>query len=135
MKKLSLLMIGFVLSICVLFAQGPKEGKGKASTPEQKAVNRSAFLTKKLGLTSEQKQSVYDLILERVTKADAVKAKYTSADKKGMHKELRPILDDFNTKIKAVLTPEQVTKWEAIKSERKSKRKSKDEIPSDGLDD
>src|SRR6478752_5432300 len=102
MKKVIFLLIGFVATLS--FAQSADKA---AKTPEQKATQHSEMLTKKLSLSPEQKQSVYTLILDRVNKANAIRAKYTTSDKKGMHKELKPIIDDFNTKIKAILTPEQ----------------------------
>ena len=82
------------------------------------------MLAKKLVLTPEQKQSMYTLILDRINKVEPIRAKYT-ADKKGMHKELKPIMEDFNSKVKALLTPEQATKWEQIKTEQKTKRQAK----------
>jgi len=131
MKKVIFLLIGFVATLG--FAQSADKA---AKTPEQKATHHSEMLTKKLSLTPEQKQSVYTLILDRVNKANAVRAKYTTSDKKGMHKELKPIVDDFNTKIKAILTPEQVTKWEQFKAEKKAKRKEAKEANAtdDGID-
>jgi periplasmic protein CpxP/Spy len=131
MKKVIFLLIGFVATLS--FAQSADKA---AKTPEQKATHHSEMLTKKLSLSPEQKQSVYTLILERVNKANAVRAKYTTGDKKSMHKELKPIIDDFNTKIKAILTADQVTKWEQFKAEKKAKRKeTKDaNVTDDGID-
>jgi periplasmic protein CpxP/Spy len=131
MKKVIFLLISFMATFG--FAQSADKA---AKTPEQKASHHSEMLTKKLSLSPEQKQSVYTLILDRVNKANAVRAKYTTGDKKGMHKELKPIIDDFNTKIKAILTPDQVTKWEQFKAEKKAKRKEAKEANAtdDGID-
>lgn len=131
MKKVIFLWISFMTILS--FAQSADK---VAKTPEQKAAHHSEMLTKKLSLSPEQKQSVYTLILDRVNKANAVRAKYTTGDKKGMHKELKPIIDDFNTKIKAILTPDQVTKWEQFKAEKKAKRKEAKEANAtdDGID-
>lgn len=131
MKKVIFLLISFMATLS--FAQSSDKA---TKTPEQKATHHSEVLTKKLSLSPEQKQSVYTLILDRVNKANAVRAKYTTGDKKGMHKELKPIIDDFNTKIKAILTPDQVTKWEQFKAEKKAKRKEAKEANAtdDGID-
>lgn len=128
-----LIIVGVIVSISLSFAQNP--GKGN-KTPEQRATNRSEMLAKKLVLTAEQKQSMYTLILDRINKAEPIRAKY-AADKKGMHKELKPIMEEFNTKVKALLTPEQLTKWEQIKAEQKGKRKAKkgDSATDNDLDD
>ena len=124
-----LIIVGVIVSISLSFAQNP--GKGN-KTPEQRATNRSEMLAKKLVLTAEQKQSMYTLILDRINKAEPIRAKY-AADKKGMHKELKPIMEEFNTKVKALLTPEQLTKWEQIKGKRKAKKG--DSATDNDLDD
>lgn len=112
-------IVGLVVAISLSFAQNPSKPK---RTPEQKAVKRSEMLAQKLTLTNEQKQSIYVLILDRTTKVEAVKAKY-AADKKGMGKELKPIRDNFDTQMKAILTPDQATKWEQLRAEEKAKNK------------
>ena len=119
MKKLMLTIAGLVIVISLSFAQNPSK---PTRTPEQKAAKRSEMLAQKLSLTPEQKQSVYNLILDRTTKVEAVKAKY-AADKKGMGKELKSIRDNFDTQMKSILTPDQATKWEQLRAEEKAKRK------------
>ncbi len=116
-----LTIAGLVVAISLSFAQNPNK---EARTPEQKASKRSEILTQKLGLSTEQKQSVYNLILDKTTKVEAIKAKYTT-NKKGMGKELKPLRDNFDSQMKAILTPDQATKWEQLKSEQKAKRQEK----------
>ena len=142
MKKVLVLVVAVITSISISLAQqtgenkkvkgARKEGSFKTMTPEQKATKHSERLAQKLGLSPEQKQSVYTLAVDRITKADAVRAKYTTSDKKGMHKELRPIMQDFDTKLKAILTPEQITKWDALKAERKQKMKDRKAVKGKG---
>ena len=117
------MIAGLVVAISLSFAQNPNK---KTKTPEQRATNRSEALAQKLTLSADQKQSVYNLILERATKVDAIRAKYASGgDRKAMRQELKPILVDFDAKLKAILTPEQVAKWEQLKAEQKAKRQAK----------
>lgn len=139
MKKVFVLVVAVIASIGISFAQhgehgkkGEGRGKGmrkdstfKSMTPEQKATKHSERLAQKLGLSPEQKQSVYLLAVDRISKADAVRAKYATGDKKGMHQEMKPIMQDFDAKLKAILTPDQATKWEALKTERKQKMKER----------
>ena len=116
-----LTIAGLVVAISLSFAQNANNA---AKSPEQKATKRSEILTQKLGLSPEQKQSVYNLILDKTTKVEAIKAKYTS-NKKGMGKELKPLRDNFDAQMKAILTPDQASKWAQLKAEQKAKRAEK----------
>lgn len=142
MKKIILVFAAVVASVSISVAQnqhgrGDGDGRGhghgngqngmkrdsvwKNKTPEQRATRQSEMFAQKLSLSADQKQSVYNLILDRTQKAEAVRAKYVGGDKKAMHQEMKPIMQDFKTKFTAILTPDQVTKLEQLKAERKQK--------------
>lgn len=146
MKKLILVFVAVIASLSISVAQkkqgkgdGDKRGHGHANgqngmkrdsvwknkTPEQRATRQSEMFAQKLSLSADQKQSVYKLILDRTQKAEAVRAKYVGGDRKAMHKEMKPIMQDFKTKFTAILTPDQVTKLEQLKAERKQKNQNK----------
>lgn len=119
MKKFITIIATLVLGIGCLFAQkAPKSSEEKATKASQK-------LTTDLGLNAEQTAKVKVLIKTRLDAVATVKAKYTDAQKKERHKELKPIREKFRSDFETILTAEQKTKWEALKAERKAKRVSK----------
>ncbi len=118
MKKL---ISAFALLVVVLNATAQmKDNK----TPEQRATAVSERMVKNLGISPQQKISVHDLVLKEVEKAQAIKAK-ASADKKAMRTDLKAVRSEFETELKAILTPDQFTKWTAFKTQMREKRKDK----------
>ena len=149
MKKVISIIATLVLGIGCLFAQkAPK-------TSEERATKAAQKLTTELNLSADQTTKVKDLIKARIEAVQAVKAKYTEAQKIERRKEIKPIRQKFRTDLEAILTPEQKTKWEALKAERKAKKGerkgegkgkknkkedsssqvSKDDDDNDGVDD
>jgi len=62
------------------------------------------WISKELQLTPDQASKV-DVVL------------------KEQHAKFKAIHEESSTRIEAILTPEQITKWEKIKAERQEKRK------------
>lgn len=115
---LSIVAVVFAVSS---FAQdAPKTQK----TPEELANKRADKLKTELALSDDQRAKVYAAVLDRITKVRAIRAKYPN-NKKGAQKEIKPINEAFQTTLKGILTPEQITKWEALKKAQKEKRKGK----------
>lgn len=77
-------------------------------SPEQKAMMMTSMMEKELGLSSEQKESVYQANLEM---ASAMKE-----DRANAHKA-------HQTKLKEILTEEQYIKLEQLQKERRKERK------------
>jgi len=112
----------------------PPPEKGPKPSPEQAATRQSNHLQKMLSLTEDQKQKTYQAVLTRTTAMQSVRAKYgPDADKKAMHKEVKPIKEQFVQTMNSILTPEQKTKWEAhrlkMKESRAKNRAGKDGPP------
>ena len=101
----------------------PPPGKQGRPTPEQVATRQSMHLQKMLTLTEDQKQKTYQAVLTRTSAMQAVQAKYgPDADRKAMHKEIKPIKEQFVQTMNGILTPEQKTKWEAQRQKMKENR-------------
>ena len=122
MKKVLLSIVAAVFAVSSFAHDG---GKGP-KTPEQVATKKADKLKTELGLSDDQRTKVYAILLENTTKIQAIKAKYPN-DKKAAQAEIRPLRQAADTSIKAILTPEQITKWEALKKEKKEKHKAKKE--------
>jgi protein CpxP len=98
--------------------------QGKNRTPEERASMRVKKMTQDLALTSDQATKVKAIILDRMQKFDAIRAKYaTATDKKPMHQEMKALNDQKESELKAVLTPEQYAKHVQIREAQKQKRK------------
>jgi len=105
-----------------LMAQDASAGKDK-KTPEERAAKRTEQMTKDLGLSSEQVAKVNTINLNFARYSSDVEAAGKGADVEGRTKALKAKRD---AELKAVLTPEQYTKYEEIRAKKQADKKSKD---------
>lgn len=122
MKKVLLSIVAAVFAVSSFAHDG---GKGP-KTPEQVATKKADKLKTELGLTDDQRTKVYAILLDNTTKIQAIKAKYPN-DKKAAQAEIKPLRQASESSIKAILTPEQIVKWDTLKKEKKAKHKAKKE--------
>jgi len=109
------------------------DGKGSAGarveraklTPEQRAQKGVDRLNESCGLTDSQKTTIYALNLERINKVQAIhtteKGTRTAEERAKMRETIKPINQDYRTKVKALLTKEQTEKLKAKLKENKDK--------------
>ncbi|MEZ0005813.1 protein CpxP [Flavobacterium sp. 28YEA47A] len=128
MKKMfaiAVLMIGMTS-----FAQekpaGKKMDKAKMErlTPEQRNEQHLKKLTKDLGLNDSQQKQMASLLSEQSAKRETKKAereKLMQAKRAERNEEMKA----FDTKVKAILTPDQSKKWDEMKAEKREKVKEK----------
>ena len=104
-------------------ARKPKTEKAVKEnlTPEQRAQRNVDNLNAVAGLSDEQKTKVKDLATARITKADAIKAKYKgqAENKETMQNEIAAVRKEYRQSVKAILTPEQIGKLKSRKKEGK----------------
>lgn len=81
-----------------------------AATRARKMTDR---LTKQLGLDEATSQKVYTAALTRDQKIDDIRA--SSTDNRANAKSMKANADDFKTKLQGILTPDQFTKFEAMR--------------------
>ncbi len=98
-----------------------EKGTREKATPEQRAQKNVDNLNAVAGLSDDQKTKVKDLATTRITKADAIKAKYKGQDanKETMQNEIATVRKEYRQSVKAILTPEQIEKVKARKKEAK----------------
>lgn len=140
MKKIILLLTGLTLSTGIAFSQTTEDHSthehAKAEHAKHhvhKADHRAEHLTKKLGLTSEQKAKVHALSLSEGIKVADFKKQHAN-DPAAMHREVKAVRENFKQQMKTILTPEQYKKWGKLK--KAGKKQIENESPdTDDLDD
>lgn len=84
-------------------------------TPEQHAQKNVDQLNTALALSEDQKTKIYDLAITRIKNIDAVKEKYKGQEdkKKTADAEIQAFRITYRQSVKALLTPDQLTKVKA----------------------
>lgn len=109
----------------------PSKKAKKDLSPEQAAQRQSTRAADELGLNAEQKQKYYDASLTRINAVRPLKQQLHTAadgDKKKIHQQIKGHRQTFDKSVKGMLTPEQVTKWEAQKAKEKAAKESEDNL-------
>ncbi|RVU00625.1 hypothetical protein EOD41_11525 [Mucilaginibacter limnophilus] len=110
MKKFLLMCCLFLGITAVSYAQGG--GRNRMS-----AEDRAKELQGQLKLTDDQTAKITAIYKEQRTKIDSVR-NAANGDREAMRGAMMPLMTATNAKVKAVLTPEQVTEFEKIQKER-----------------
>jgi Spy/CpxP family protein refolding chaperone len=124
MKRLALVSLGAILLGPVAARVGADDttppasmgqdhgmGMGMMGNPEKMAEMRLKHLTGKLSLTADQQTQVKKLIEDEQTQI------------KPLHEQMKSIHEQFEGKLKGVLTDDQKKKYDEMKEHRKEMRK------------
>lgn len=128
MKKVflvALLVVG--LTAFAQEKEGRKAGREQLTT-EQKVDFQVKKLTKDLNLNDKQAKELRVLVTKQVEKREAKKAelKELKAKKReDMKAQMQAEQEAVSADMKKILTPEQYTKWEKMREERKDNFKEK----------
>lgn len=120
MKKL-LLMLALIAGLG-LFANAQDKAP---VTPALKAAKQTKVLTQQLNLNNSQISKVNTVLLDQAKSLDSLKALKTTNDKKEQKYAHKLIRDQADAKLKAILTPEQKTKYVALVAAKKEKKEAK----------
>ncbi len=122
-------MIGTGMAQEATQPQKMERKKGTVPSPEKVADNQAAKAQQKLGLTDDQKAKYRALTLTRITNVRPLREQAKATEDKEQKKELRAQAKvhykTFDEGVRAILTPEQITKWDAHKAEMKAKHKTR----------
>lgn len=118
-QKLIALGLMVFLTINVVIAQRGN----KNVTPEVRAQKQTERLTKHLSLTESQTTQIAAINLEFANKMTAIKGNTT--DKKASKAAFKTLKTEQSTAIKAVLTPEQLTKYNEKGNRKRGGKKGK----------
>ena len=114
------MLLSLIFLVQFMYAQE----KGKSN--EEKATQRTNHLTKELTLSTDQQGKVKAILLDKMQKMDAIRAKYASAtDKKEMHQEVKAVRDEEDAELTRILNTAQKTKYNEMKEAAKDKKKEK----------
>lgn len=122
MKKLVAMFLSciFAASVCGIAIADDQAasttGKGEKMTMEQRQQERLAKLTKELTLTADQQSKISALMTARNEK---MKGEKKNKD------EMKAAFAEYNKQVKAVLTPDQATKYDKIMQKEKEKHQEK----------
>jgi len=118
MKK-NLMLVVLVLISAATFAQ-----KGKHNhDPKERAARHADHLKKELLLNEDQYTKVKSLN-EKYSERYAAVRKDTSLTRGRTMSQMKSIRGEQETELKKILTPDQATKWDALKAKRQEDRKN-----------
>jgi len=102
------------------------EMKGQAGSRMREAFqNRLSMIAEKLNLTDEQKTAIKPILVTEVNDITAV-MQDNALSKEQKQSKVSGIREASDTKINALLTPEQQAKWAKLKENAKKERNKKD---------
>ena len=115
MKKLLIAMIALLLliggTVCA------QNAGGQQRTPEERAKMQVDAVKTALTLTDDQVTKVTAILAATTKRTDSLRAANQGGDRTAMMGLMKPISDARDAKIKAILTPDQATQFEAKKAD------------------
>ena len=125
MKKFLLPLLALALSATVASAQTtPAQQGGRAQrTPDEMAARQTQGLAKRLNLTADQSAKVQQIMLARGQEMQAMRgqAQAGTGDRQQMRDQMQANRAKYEEQLKAVLTPEQLTQYNAMESKRRER--------------
>lgn len=124
MKKFLLPLLALALSATAASAQtGPGPGGRPQRTPEEMATRQTEGLTKQLGLSADQAAKVQQIMLARDQEMLAMRGQMQAGtgDRKQMRDQMLAGRTKYEDQLKAVLTPDQFTKYTAMQANRRER--------------
>jgi periplasmic protein CpxP/Spy len=115
----AVILVGWLVCSTTANARGAKAVRA-ASGQRPQLKNRLETLAQELNLTNHQKQQLRPILQEEAPKLKALRAN-TSLSQAQKRQQLKAIRQDLLAKIKPILTPEQLAKWQQLRGERHAK--------------
>jgi Spy/CpxP family protein refolding chaperone len=124
MKLSNLSLIAAVLLACcaTVTAQGANTN-APAGGKHAQLKNRLQTIAAELSLTDDQKQQLKPILKDEAQKLKTLRAD-TSLDRAQKRAQRKAIRQDFVAKVKPILTPEQIEKWQSLRAAMRAKRLS-----------
>lgn len=112
-KGILALVLSFLFVHQLAWSQGPGQGRGMMMTPEERAKQ----LQERLSLTDEQTAKVTKIFEASQKKAMEMMGSF-QGDREAARKAMQEMQAKTDKEIEALLTKEQVKKYEELKKER-----------------
>ena len=136
MKKMLVLLAALALTAGSVSAQtapaGDRvlrqglKGQGRMNmniTPEQRADLQAQRLTKQLGLSAEQTTQVRSIALAEAQEMQSMRGNLSAGtDRQAAMQSMKVTRDKYDAQLKAVLTPDQLTKFNQLHEEQMDRR-------------
>lgn len=129
MKKLLFLFVACGTTVSASFAQVlaptvqtvPPAG-GMQQSPEQMVARRTQYLAKELGLNTDQQARLQPLLLAQRQQMQVLREqRVTGGRRLGTVQDLKAAQAKFDEQLKAVFTPEQYTRFNAMRDDQRDK--------------
>jgi protein CpxP len=126
----TLLPLLMLMASSVTLAGGIEPQTGSAPAPsESETVGRSAndvfdMMAKRLSLTDDQKSKILPIIVERRQKIQELRTTSTLPRRQKIG-QMRGIYEDSDSRINALLTPEQQKAYAALEQEMRAHRRNR----------
>ena len=114
--------ISLVLAVG-LFSLQPIANASETANPttiQATLIQRMQNISKQLNLTQEQKTQLRPIILNELQKIKALREDKSLLPRQKLQR-LKAIREEVAPQVKAILTPEQFEKWQAIRKENRDK--------------
>ncbi len=118
------------LLFTLMLAMSGGAAAAQVTAPDPAAVQAAIAEAKaRLKLTPAQEAQLKPLVEERTEKLKAIRDKHAGDKsrraKRDMYREARPVLDDYQDKVRAILTDEQEAEWEKMRAEARERLKER----------
>lgn len=126
MKTLLIMLAALAISARPALAQAPGSAGPAAvatpPTPAQLAERRTEHLTKALGLTADQQARLQPILLAQRQDMLALRNQRPAGGRRrGMGQDLKAAQANYDGQIQAVLTPEQLIRYNQLKDEQRTR--------------
>ncbi|WP_345122763.1 hypothetical protein [Hymenobacter antarcticus] len=129
MKKFLFLFVACGATVSAGFAQAPAPtvqtvppAGGMQQSPEQMVTRRTQYLAKELGLSADQQARLQPLLLTQRQQMQVLREQRTTGGRRqGTAQDLKAAQAKFDEQLKAVFTPEQYAKFNAMKDGQRDK--------------
>ena len=106
----------------------PAASAGETPKPDPASVQAALAEAKaRLKLSPEQEAALKPLMQERADKLKAVRNKYSGDSsrrgRRDMYREARPVMEDYQTKVREILDDTQEAEWEKMRAEARERLK------------
>jgi|WetSurMetagenome_2_1015567.scaffolds.fasta_scaffold140873_3 periplasmic protein CpxP/Spy len=120
MKKIGLLLTAFLLAVVLVKAQ---PGQGQQMSPEDRAKRQTEQLTTTLGLDKTQATKVEAIYLKYgKQQSELFQSMGQGGDREAMRTKMTEMRDSQNKEIKALLTKDQVEKYDKYLADQAARR-------------
>jgi len=101
------------------------QAHGPEGDPAARIEKHMQMAAERLKLDDAQKQQLRPLVEEHVAQVKAIRDKYPAEtpreQKRQMYDEMKAVREDYDSKVRAVLTEEQRQEWDKMRAERRDR--------------